>query len=85
MDQAKSVRMQNWCFSAIISLIFGAVTALIFYYLVFFGVGNDGYFVIFCVYTAPVGILFGLWGLFYWRSSVAFIGIVLSLLPLAYL
>lgn len=85
MDQAKPIRKRNWCFSAIASLIFGAITAFIFYYFAFFGVGNDGYLVVFCVYTAPVGIIFGLWGLFYWRSFVAFIGIVLSLSPLAYL
>lgn len=84
-DTRRSVRKQDWCFSAIVSLAFGAATAFIFYYIVLFGVGDDGYLVIFSIYTAPVAIVFGLWGLLYWRSFVAFIGLFLCLSPLVYL
>ena len=79
------VRKRDWCFSAVVSLAFGAATALIFFYIVLFGVGDDGYLVIFCIYTAPVAIVFGLWGLFYRRSFVAFIALFLCLSPLIYL
>ncbi|MCH4540670.1 hypothetical protein [Ochrobactrum sp. A-1] len=81
----RSQRKHDWCVSAAISLLFGAVMASIFYYITLFGVGNDGYFVIFCIYTAPVAIVSGLWGLFYWNSSIAFIGLFLCLSPLIYL
>ncbi|MBR7652006.1 hypothetical protein HED50_02420 [Ochrobactrum oryzae] len=81
----RSERKRDWCFSAIISLFFGAATAFIFYYIVLFGVGDDGYLVIFSICTAPVAIIFGVWGLVYWRSLVAFIGLFLCLSPLIYL
>lgn len=84
-DTHRLVRKRDWCFSAIVSLAFGAATAFIFFYIVLFGVGDDGYLVIFSIYTAPVAIIFGLWGLFYWRSLVAFIGLFLCLSPLIYL
>ncbi|MFT4182095.1 MAG: hypothetical protein QM636_09270 [Rhizobium sp.] len=80
----KTIRKKDWCLSAVVSLGFGALTALIFYYIVLFGVGNDGYALVLCIYTAPIAIGFGLWGLLYWRSFIAFIGIVLSLSPIAY-
>ncbi len=85
MSQQTPSRKQNWCLSAIISVIFGALTAFIFYYLVFFGAGNDGYAIIYCVFTAPIALISGLWGVFYWRSSIAVAGLILGLSPLIYL
>lgn len=81
----KVIRKKDWCLSAVVSLAFGGLTAFIFFGVVMFGVGNDGYLVIFCIFTAPVALVFGLWGLTYWRSFPAFIGMVLALSPLAYL
>ena len=85
MEQAKPIRKQDWCISAIISVVFGGLTAIIFYHIVLFGAGSDGYAVIFCIFTAPVAIVFGLWGLFYWRSAIAVVGLLLGLSPLVYL
>ncbi|TMV06101.1 hypothetical protein [Brucella haematophila] len=85
MQQTKPIRKQDWCLSAILSLIFGTATAFVFYYIVLIGVGDDGYAVIFCIFPALAGTIFGLWGLFYWRSTIALVGLILSLSPVFYL
>jgi high-affinity Fe2+/Pb2+ permease len=85
MNQQTSPRKQNWCLSAIIALIFGAITAFIFYYLIIFGSGDDGYAIIYCIFTAPIAMIFGLWALFYHRSNIALIAMTLCLSPLIYL
>ncbi len=76
---------QNWCLSAILSLIFSLATALIFFWPVLAGSGNDGYLIIYCIYTAPVAVILGLWGLFYWQSIIAFTALLICASPLIYL